>query len=60
MLFYRHRKLSIAVASLVMLSLLITACSPAATPAAPRPPTAAPDKPTDAPAAKPTEPPPTD
>ena len=56
MLFYHHRKLSITVALFVMLSLVITACSPAATPA-PVPPTEAPAKPTEAPAAKPTEPP---
>jgi putative spermidine/putrescine transport system substrate-binding protein len=60
MLFYRHRTLSIAVASLVMLSLLITACSPAATATPASPPTAAP-KPTEPPAQptvapKPTEP----
>jgi putative spermidine/putrescine transport system substrate-binding protein len=58
MLFYRYRKLSIAVTLLVMLSLLITACSPAATPTAAPQPTAAPkptEKPTEAP--KPTEPP---
>jgi putative spermidine/putrescine transport system substrate-binding protein len=60
MLFYRHHKLSLAVTALLMLSLLITACSPAATPtAAPAaPPTSAPQPtapPTEAPAAPPTE-----
>src|SRR5512141_1965013 len=58
MLFYRHRQLSSAVTLWVMLSLIITACSPAATPTAAPQATAAP-KPTDKPAeaAKPTEPP---
>jgi putative spermidine/putrescine transport system substrate-binding protein len=48
MLFYRHRKLSIAAALLVMTSLIITACSPAAMPTA---------APTQAPAVQPTNPP---
>jgi putative spermidine/putrescine transport system substrate-binding protein len=58
MLFYRHRKLSIVVPLLVMLSLLITACAPAATSTPGPQPTAAP-KPTEQPTAapKPTEPP---
>jgi putative spermidine/putrescine transport system substrate-binding protein len=48
MLSYRYRKLSLAVALLVIASLLITACSPAATPTA---------APTQAPAVQPTNPP---
>src|SRR5512145_1249273 len=58
MLFYRHHKLSLAVTVLVMLSLLITACSPAATPTAAPQATTAPQptaQPTAPPAAPPTE-----